>query len=67
MTTLAEQWKAEGTLIGERRLLTTLLNCRFPHLTQNYHNKINQANEETLQLWGKKIFDAKAVNDIFDE
>jgi predicted transposase/invertase (TIGR01784 family) len=71
MTTLAEQWKAEGreegALIGERRLLTTLLNRRFAHLAKNYQDKINQADEKTLQLWGEKILDAKAINDVFEE
>jgi recombination-promoting nuclease RpnB len=67
VTTLAEQFRQEGTLIGERRLLTTQLSRRFPHLIQNYRDKINHADEKTLQSWGEKILDAKAINDVFEE
>jgi len=61
--TLAEQLRQEG----ERRLLTTLINHRFPRLSKNYYEKINQADEKTLQLWGERILDAKAIDEVFGE
>ena len=62
-----EQGMQQGTLEGEKLLLTKQLNRRFAHLSSVYVAKIKSADAETLLVWGEKILDAKTIEDVFGE
>lgn len=61
-----EQGMYQGTLEGEKLILTKQLNRRFNPVAPNYLNKIKHADGDTLLLWSEKILDAKTVEEIFD-
>jgi hypothetical protein len=68
--TIAEAFIAdgrqEGRKEGEAALLTKLLKHRFPtEVTDRHLFLINEADEDTLSNWGKKLMDVKNIDEIF--
>ncbi len=66
--TLAQELREEGFHQGETAMLTRQLKRRF-HLRQipeSYLAKIEEADAETLLLWGDKILDAQSFEEIFE-
>ena len=54
-----------GTLKGERAILKRLLMRRFGLISSDCLEKIENADSDTLLLWGEKILDAKKMEEIF--
>lgn len=52
---------------GESRLLRTLLEYRFGILPTWVTNKLNNADTQTLEAWGKAILTAPKLEDVFDQ
>jgi conjugal transfer/entry exclusion protein len=68
--TLGEQLRAEGYEQGiqhEKTLLSRQLTRRFGPLPSESLLKLEQADAETLLVWGERIFDAKTLEEIFGE
>lgn len=56
----------EGIQKGEATFLSNLLKGRFPRaVTAKYLKMINSADSSTLSLWGKKLLNAKSIDDVF--
>ena len=51
----------------ERTLVGKLLTRRFGDLSSDVRCRLEQADPDTLLLWGDKIFDAKTIEDVFVE
>jgi hypothetical protein len=52
-----EQWKREGMLEGEARLLHRLLERRFGSLPTWVETRLAKAVEEDLVQWGERVLD----------
>jgi hypothetical protein len=52
-----EQWKLEGILVGEARLLHRLLERRFGSLPTWVEARLAKAVEEDLVRWGERVLD----------
>lgn len=56
----------EGIKKGEATFLSDLLQCRFPRaVTAKYLELVNGADIDTLSMWGKKLLNAKSIDDVF--
>lgn len=80
--TLAQQWEKDGyqkgmqqgvqqgmqqgTLAGERAILKRQFIRRFGSLSPRDIEKIENANAETLLIWGERILDAKTMDEIIN-
>jgi predicted transposase/invertase (TIGR01784 family) len=64
--TLAQQFRLEGQQQGEVMLMMAQLKHRFHQIPESYLTRIEQADSQTLLLWGKKILDAKTLEEIFE-
>jgi predicted transposase/invertase (TIGR01784 family) len=60
-----QQGIQQGKLDGERKLLTQLLNHRFGTIAHEYTSKIETADADTLLTWGKRVLEAKVLEDVF--
>jgi hypothetical protein len=61
--TLAQQFRLEG----EVKVITTLLKHRFNQIPDSYLARLDQADNQTLLTWSKKILDAKTLEEVFGE
>ena len=61
-----EQGLETGLQKGEAALLTRQLQRRFHHLPNDYLTQIEQADADTLLLWGERIFDAATLEEVFN-
>ncbi len=48
-------------------LTLLFLKRRFNKIPESYMIRIQQADAETLLLWGEKILDANALEEVFEE
>jgi hypothetical protein len=55
----------QGIQQGEGTLLLRLLQVKFKNIPDSYRQKIEQANAETLLLWGERILASEDLEDIF--
>jgi len=62
-----QQGLQQGLQQGEIALLTQQLQYRFGPLPDRYINFIAQADSLTLLAWGKKILEAKTLEEVFNE
>ncbi len=64
---IAEQidWPKGCEHRGEATLLTRLLEHRFCPIPTNYLELIQQANADTILIWGKRVLDAGSLEEIF--
>ncbi len=60
--TLAQQFRLEG----QHQMMTTLLKHRFNQIPESYLVRLDQADNDTLLIWSKKILDAKTLEEIFE-
>jgi len=61
-----QEGRQEGRKEGEASLLTRQIKHRFPNeVTDRHLYLINEADEETLSLWGEKLMDVKNIDEIF--
>ena len=71
MTTMAEEWleegRAEGTLLGERQMLLSLLERRFGMVPASYQKRLKQADSDTLLEWGRRLLSAPSLKDVFKQ
>ncbi len=56
-----------GIQQGEVALITRQLQRRFNKIPESYLARIQQADAETLLLWGEKILDANTLEEVFEE
>jgi methylphosphotriester-DNA--protein-cysteine methyltransferase len=56
-----EKGKAEG----EAAMLVRLLKKKFGVIPEKYLQRIEEADAETLLMWGDEIVDAQTMNNIF--
>jgi hypothetical protein len=55
-----------GMKKGELAFLSTLLQEQFPNIPlEQYKEKLDQADAETLLNWGKRVLKAKTLTDVF--
>ncbi|BBO60000.1 hypothetical protein [Mycoavidus sp. B2-EB] len=55
----------EGLQQGQSTLLKTLLENKFGVLTKPYQQRLDKADVNTLQQWGKRILTAQTLDEIF--
>ncbi len=69
--TLAQQFikqgQEQGIQQGEVAFMTRLLKHRFRKIPEAYLARIEQADAETLLLWGEKILEANTLEEIFEK
>ncbi len=56
-----------GIQQGESILLIRQLQRRFHQVPSNYLNRVQQADADTLLLWGERVLDARALDDVFTD
>jgi hypothetical protein len=61
MTTLAEQWIAEGRVEGIRMTLQRLLTSRFGELPEHVRQRVQTAPEDALSRWTERAFNADSL------
>ncbi len=57
--------KAEGRAEGEALVLKRLMQLKFGPIPENYQDKIQQADADTLLLWSERVLTAATMQDIF--
>ena len=57
----------KGQLQGECALLMRLLTRKYKIIPQNYIQKVELADAETLLEWGEKILDSKSLEEVFQD
>jgi flagellar biosynthesis/type III secretory pathway protein FliH len=75
-----EDWKSEGLKEGEKKgrkegrkegqaaLLQLLLLQRFGNmLDQDVQERLTHATSEQLETWGRRILDARSIDEVFEE
>lgn len=77
MSLVAEQWKAEGFTLGmlkgraegkaegKAELLLRLLRRRFTALPEPIEQLVRSADNDRLDAWSERIFDARTLDDLF--
>lgn len=60
-----EEGIQQGLQQGQSTLLKTLLESKFGTLTEPYQQRLNKANVNTLCQWGKRIFSAQTLDEVF--
>ena len=65
-----QEWKEEGMQKGMQKAYTTMLwnqlEEKFGTLSEEFKTKTNQADDEQLLKWSKRILTANTLGDIFD-
>ena len=61
-----QQGMEQGAIKGEQTLLKRLLSRRFRQVPSLYLEKIEQADSEQLLTWSDKVFEARSIEDIFE-
>lgn len=51
---------------GEAALLLRQIKHRFGHVPEVYLQRIQQADAETLLIWGERVLDASTLEEIFN-
>jgi hypothetical protein len=68
MTTLAEQWKAEGRLEGKvegaRLVLLAQLELKFGALPESVRERVGNATESELSTWAARVLSAKSLEQL---
>ncbi|XGA79760.1 hypothetical protein OR573_14975 [Halomonas sp. CH40] len=59
-----EQWEARGEARGEAKLLKLQITSKYGECPDWAHNKLNAANAEQLEAWGKRIFRAETLEEL---
>lgn len=67
MMTLAEYLGEIGRKQGESSLLLRLLSRKYGIIPTYYRNKIEQADADTLLVWGERVLDALTLEEVFEE
>lgn len=57
--------RVEGRVEGEALLLLNQLECRFGRLPGMVRERIAAADGETLLVWGKRLLDAKVLDEVW--
>lgn len=65
--TLAQEFERRGVEKGEATILTQLLQQRFGELSERNLDLISQADTTQRLEWAKKLFEAKTLEDVFNE
>ncbi len=60
-----EQGMQQGMQQGESTLLLRLLQRKFNDVPDNYRQRIQSANTETLLTWADRVLDSKTLEEIF--
>lgn len=58
-------WERHGIKQGEITMLLQQLQHKFKMVPDSYRQKIEQADSETLLLWGNRILDNNNLEEIF--
>ncbi|MCP4654668.1 MAG: hypothetical protein GY856_04520, partial [bacterium] len=58
-------WERRGIRQGEAALLKSQLVHRFDHLPAWTERRLEEAGREELERWGKRVLDAKAIEEVF--
>lgn len=62
-----QQGLKKGVQQGEANLLCTLLECKFNSVPEAYLTKVQDADENTLLIWGKRVLTANTIEEVFIE
>ena len=55
----------KGMQAGARKLLTRMLETKFGPLSQDFLDRMEQADDEQILLWSERILTAEKLSDIF--
>ncbi len=74
MTTMAQELMrrgqekgiVQGVHQGEAAMIIRQLNRRFHQVPESYLSQIQQADAETLLVWGERILEAKTLEEVFE-
>lgn len=55
----------KGVQLGEGRVLMHLLEHKFKELPENYREKINSADQETLLTWAGRLLECQSIDEVF--
>ena len=57
--------KAEGLIDGQRTFLRRLLQTRFGPLPSSLEQRLQQASEDELNIWGERVLSAEQLEQVF--
>ena len=55
-----------GIQKGEGAMLLRQLEHKFKHLPEDYREQINNADSETLLVWGERILESQSIEEVFN-
>ena len=59
-----QEGRQEGLLVGERTVLTRLLEKKFGPLTDHHRQRLQAADAETLLVWSERLLTADTIDDM---
>ena len=62
-----EEGMREGVQLGEIALLLRQLQYKFKAIPETYHQKLNEANVDTLLKWGERVLDSQKLEEVFED
>ena len=64
---LRKEGKQEGKQEGECTILQCLLKNRFGDIPEQYRERLEQADSETLLKWSERILTAETIEEVFED
>jgi hypothetical protein len=65
VSNIAQEWIEEGKAKGVVSLLTRQLARRFGPLPVEVTARMEDADTESLEIWGEKLLDAQTLDEVF--
>lgn len=62
---LEEMFREKGIAMGQRRVLLRQLGRRFGEVPESIVERLNGADEETLDAWADRVLSAKTLDEVF--
>jgi hypothetical protein len=71
VSTIAEQWieegEARGRGLGGAEFLLHQLERRFGSVPEPYRDRIDNADPDTLFVWGDRLLTARSLQEVFED
>jgi len=67
VTQIERRGEKRGEKRGESRLLRRLLENRFGDIPEQYRERLEQADSETLLKWSERILTAETIEEVFED
>ncbi|HET9208767.1 MAG TPA: DUF4351 domain-containing protein [Thermoanaerobaculia bacterium] len=59
------EWTREWTREGEVKMLVSQLESKFGLLREEVRQRVSAADADQLLDWGKRLLDARSLNEVF--